>query len=67
MNLSIKAVLPEPERKPRAERNEAEGETSSKRTRAPRRNNDEELSDWSEGVSVGTSLGDILANAKKNK
>jgi 4-hydroxy-3-methylbut-2-enyl diphosphate reductase len=67
MNLSIKAVLPEPERKPRAERNEGDGETSAKRSRAPRRNNDEELSDWNEGVSVGTSLGDILANAKKNK
>jgi ribosomal protein S1 len=65
MNLSIKAVLPEPERKPRAER--VEGEEPVRKPRASRKNNDEELSDWNEGVSVGTSLGDILANAKKNK
>ena len=62
MNLSIKAVLPEPERKPRAEK--AEGE-SHKRSRAPRKS-DDEYSDWSEGSSIGTSLGDILANAQKN-
>ena len=62
MNLSIKAVLPEPERKPRAEK--AEGE-SHKRARAPRKS-DDEYSDWSEGSSIGTSLGDILANAQKN-
>ena len=62
MNLSIKALLPEQERKPRAER--AEGE--EKRTRAPRRD-DGELSSWSDGnISVGTSLGDLLANAEKN-
>jgi 4-hydroxy-3-methylbut-2-enyl diphosphate reductase len=66
MNLSIKAVLPEPERKPRAERNEENGE-STKRTRAPRRNNDDEYSDWNEGsISVGTSLGDLIEKAKKN-
>ncbi len=62
MNLSIKAVLPEPERKPRAEK--AEGETH-KRGRASRKS-DDEYSDWSEGSSIGTSLGDILANAQKN-
>ena len=62
MNLSIKAVLPEPERKPRAEK--AEGE-SHKKTRAPRKS-DDEYSDWSEGSSIGTSLGDILASAQKN-
>jgi 4-hydroxy-3-methylbut-2-enyl diphosphate reductase len=63
MNLSIKAVLPEPERKPRAEREEKEEAPSRKR--APRKN-DDELSNWNEGGSVGTSLGDILANAQKN-
>lgn len=67
MNLSIKACLAEPERKPREEKGEGEGER--KRTRAPRKSDDEELLSWSEGsVSVGTSLGDLLANAeKKNK
>lgn len=66
MNLSIKACLAEPERKPREDKGEGEGE--KKRTRAPRKSDDDELSSWSEGsVSVGTSLGDLLANAKKNK
>ena len=66
MNLSIKACLAEPERKPREEK--PEGETTGKRTRAPKRD-DEELSSWSDGgISVGTSIGDILADAeKKNK
>ena len=65
MNLSIKAVLPEPERKPRAERS---GEEAPKRGRAPRRA-DDEYSNWNEGsISIGTSLGDLLADAeKKNK
>lgn len=65
MNLSIKAVLPEPERKPRAERN---GDEAPRKSRAPRRN-DDEYSDWNEGsISIGTSLGDLLADAeKKNK
>lgn len=68
MNLSIKACLAEPERKPREDKGEGEGERKP-RTRAPRKSDDDELSSWSEGsVSVGTSLGDILANAeKKNK
>ena len=66
MNLSIKACLAEPERKPREDKGEGEGE--KKRTRAPRKSDDDELSSWSEGsVSVGTSLGDLLANAEKNK
>lgn len=66
MNLSIKACLAEPERKPREDKPEGEG---GRHTRAPKRNDDEELSSWSEGsVSVGTSLGDLLATAeKKNK
>lgn len=66
MNLSIKAVLPEPERKPRAEK--VEGEESGRKSRTPRRAAaDDEYSDWSDRQSVGTSLGDILANATKNK
>ena len=65
MNLSIKALLAEPERKPRAERKESD-ESSSKRSRAPRRA-DDEYSDWNEGsISIGTSLGDLLADAQKN-
>lgn len=65
MNLSIKACLAEPERKPREDK--GEGEEGRKRNRAPR-HDDDELSSWSEGsVSVGTSLGDLLANAEKNK
>ena len=63
MNLSIKALLPEQERKPRAEK--AEGEEGRKHSRSSRKD-DEELSNWSEGsISVGTSLGEILANAEK--
>ncbi len=66
MNLSIKAILPEPERKPRAPKSGEAGEEARK-FRAPRRN-DDEISNWSEGsISVGTSLADILANADKNK
>jgi len=65
MNLSIKALLPEPERKPRAPK--GDGEEEPRRSRAPRRS-DDELSNWSEGsISVGTSLADIIANAKKSK
>ena len=63
MNLSIKACLAEPEKKPREEKPEGEG---NKRSRAPK-HEDEELSSWSDGaISVGTSLGDLLANAEKN-
>ena len=64
MNLSIKALLPEAERKPRAPRED--GEERPRRQRAPRRD-DGEISNWSEGTSVSTSLADILANAEKNK
>ena len=64
MNLSIKALLPEAERKPRAPREE--GEERPARRRAPRRD-DGEMNSWSEGASVSTSLADILANAEKNK
>lgn len=69
MNLSIKATLPEPERKPRPEKTENGDEANPRKARAPRKEREEdELSDWNEGsISVGTSLGDLLANANKNK
>ncbi len=64
MNLSIKALLPEEERKPRAPKEAAE----EKKVRAPKKVNDEDLSDWSEGsISSGTSIADLIENAKKNK
>lgn len=64
MNLSIKALLPEAERKPRAPRED--GEERPARRRAPRKD-DGEISSWNEGGSVSTSLADILANAEKRK
>ncbi|MGN0808237.1 MAG: 4-hydroxy-3-methylbut-2-enyl diphosphate reductase [Candidatus Coproplasma sp.] len=65
LNLSIKALLEAPERKPREEK--AEGEEGRKRAPRAAKKEDEELSGWSDtGVSVGTTLGDILANAEKN-
>lgn len=67
MNLSIKALLPEGERrKPHGEEN---GEDAPKKGgRAPRKAaNDDELSTWNEGSIGGTSIADLLASAKKNK
>lgn len=67
MNLSIKALLPEGEkRKPHADDN---GEEAPKKGgRAPRKvAHDDELSNWNEGSIGGTSIGDLLANAKNNK
>ena len=64
MNLSIKALLPEAERKPCAPRED--GEERPARRRAPRKD-DGEISSWNEGGSVSTSLADILANAEKRK
>lgn len=66
MNLSIKALLPEGERrKPHSE----DGEDAPKKGgRAPKRAaNDDELSNWSEGSIGGTSIADLLASAKNNK
>lgn len=63
MNLSIRALLPEPERPHRAPREE--GEEKPRRSRMPRRE-DGEINNWSEGSSVSTSLADILADAQKN-
>lgn len=65
MNLSIKACLPEEERKPREGKGE-ENENGGKRGRSSKKE-EGELSNWSEGsISVGTSLGDIIAKAKKD-
>ena len=67
MNLSIKACLAEPERKTSDKSEGEESKEGKKHARAPRKEEDE-LSSWSDGSSVGTSLGDLLANAeKKNK
>ncbi len=68
MNLSIKALLPEGERKKSRRAENEEGEKPERRFRAPRRTNDDELSDWSDrgSGSVGISVGDILADAQKN-
>ena len=65
MNLSIKALLPEGEKK-RPQRAEGE-EAPVKKGRAPRRYNDDEVSSWNEGSIGGTSIADLLANAQKNK
>lgn len=66
MNLSIKAILPEPERKPRAPKEDGD-EKPSKKFKAVRRDEDE-IGGWNEGsISVGTSLADLIANAQKNK
>ncbi len=66
MNLSIKAILPEPERAPRAPRNE--GGEDNRKGRFTRRNSaDDELSTWSEGSISGTSIADLIASAKNNK
>ena len=66
MNLSIKALLPEPERRPRNQRNNEDGEDNHRKFRSSRRN-DDEISTWSEGSISGTSIADLLASAKKNK
>ncbi len=67
MNLSIKALLPEGERRKSHKSENEEGERSERHSRAPRRINDDEFSDWSDSSSVGISMADILANAQKNK
>ncbi len=68
MNLSIKAILPEPERVPRSPKNENGEEKENRKSRFTRRENSEdELSTWSEGSISGTSIGDLLASVKGNK
>ncbi|MDE7329752.1 MAG: S1 RNA-binding domain-containing protein, partial [Clostridia bacterium] len=66
MNLSIKALLPEGEKRKHSEE-DGEDNASGKK-RAPRRSvaNDDELSTWSEGSIGGTSIADLLASAKKD-
>ena len=67
MNLSIKALLPEPERAPRVKKTNEEGEEPRK-TRFTRKNSsDDELSNWSDGSISGTTIADLLASAKNNK
>ena len=67
MNLSIKALLPEVEK--RKSHSDENGEDAPKKGgRAPRRvSHDDELSTWNEGSIGGTSIADLLANAKNNK
>ncbi len=66
MNLSIKALLPEGEKK-RPQKTDNGEEAPARRTRAPRRTEDDEVSSWNEGSIGGTSIADLLANAKNNK
>ena len=66
MNLSIKALLPEGEKK-RPQKAENGEEAPARKGRAPRRTDDDEVSSWSEGSIGGTSIADLLANAKNNK
>ncbi len=67
MNLSIKALLPEGEK--RKSHSDENGEDAPKKGgRALRRvSHDDELSTWNEGSIGGTSIADLLANAKNNK
>lgn len=65
LNLSIKALLDQPERKPRSEKSESE----DGHKRAPRvaKKDDEEPNGWNDSSdTVGTTIGDIIANAEKN-
>ncbi|MCH5148816.1 MAG: bifunctional 4-hydroxy-3-methylbut-2-enyl diphosphate reductase/30S ribosomal protein S1 [Clostridiales bacterium] len=65
MNLSIKALLPEGEKKRPQKVEEGEEGHAPKRTRAPKKTEDDEVSSWNEGSIAGTSIADLLANAKK--
>ena len=66
MNLSIKALLPEGEKKrPAKTEGGEEAPAGNKRGRAARRTDDDEVSSWSEGSIGGTSIADLLANASK--
>ncbi len=69
MNLSIKALLPEVERKKSHKvSDDEEGERQERRSRPPRRAVVDEYSEWSDSNSgsVGISMADILADAQKN-
>jgi 4-hydroxy-3-methylbut-2-enyl diphosphate reductase len=65
MNLSIKALLEAPERKPRTAREDNGEEKPARRSRATRRD-DDEMNAWNEGSISGTSIADLL-EAQKNK
>lgn len=66
MNLSIKALIPEGEK--RKAKGEDDGEEIAKKGRAPRKvAPEEELSTWNEGSIGGTSIADLLASAKNEK
>ena len=68
MNLSIKALLPEPERAPRIKKTSEEGEEPRKARSARKSSSaDDELSTWSDGSISGTTIADLLASAKNNK
>ena len=71
MNLSIKVLLPEPERverAPRAKKAPEEGEEHRKARPAKKNSGtDDELSTWSDGSISGTTIADLIASAKKNK
>lgn len=64
MNLSIKALLPEGEKK-RPQKVEEGEEVHAKKARAPKKTDDDEVSSWNEGSIAGTTIADLLANAKK--
>ncbi len=66
MNLSIKALLPEEEPKPRAKREPSEKKEKTKSARPSRRDEDEGMTDWSEGsLSMGTSIADLLKSKEE--
>jgi predicted RNA-binding protein with RPS1 domain len=65
MNLSIKALLDAPERKPRNNREESDEERPARRSRAPKKD-DDEMNAWNEGSISGTSIADLI-EAQKNK
>lgn len=64
MTLSIKALLPEAERKPRRSNEKSEGEEKPKRSakRQARTYDDDELRGWTDDNKGGSSIADLLGN-----
>ena len=64
MNLSIKALLPEPEvTKVRTRRDDDKGERRARKPRQPRENKEEdEFREWTEGGVGGASIAEMLQN-----
>jgi len=63
MTLSIKALEPKPEnleRKPKAKAEGEEGKEKSRKSRAPK--SDEEPTEWKEGDLGGVSIADLIGN-----